>query len=1020
MPAPRSNADFGGDARVIQADAGSFSFAAPADGTAPPPRRRLDEDGSVVRLTLNYATGDPVTTGAVLLPDWFDDFTETADRYYLLNGMDRAHAAGDGVYENVNNPGVFGVRFAADPTRVLTGVTVEKLSNSPSRPTFFVFFGASGEVFDSTPSLTADNPNVAVDEGQTAANTGTFGDPDLDAVTLSASVGTVVANADGTWGWSWATSDGPAQSQTVTVAASDGRGLFATATFQLAVRNVNPAATFTAPASVVEGQSADVAFSNPSDPSPDDGPLHYAWDFDNDGTFDLGDGTYDGSGEAASATVPASYFAQGPATRTVRGRVLDKDGGFTDYAADVAVLQRRPAVTADQASVAVDEGQTAANTGTWGDPGGDAVTLSASVGTVAENADGTWAWSFLTHDGPFESQTVVITATDAAGAVTTATFNLVVTNVAPDFEAGPDATLAPSDAGHFTRAVGFTDPGADLWTGWVDFGDGSGVQQLAIVDHTFTLDHVFPSATAATYTVAVEVSDGAATHADSFAVTVAVAGVENTPPAANPDAAGTDEDHAVTFGVLANDADAEGNIVPGLTVAVSQPAAGVLTNNGDGTFTFDPAGAFENLGVGQSATVTFTYRVTDALGASDVGTVTIVVTGVNDGPVAAADRFTVAEDGTLTVAAAGLLADDADPDAGDVLTVTAVNGAASAVGTAIPTAHGTVRVNADGSFAYAPDIACGSGSDSFTYTVSDGHGGTATAAVTVGVTRYTGVSVVGGVLRVGGGDGTDVVIVGYGHLWVNGTPYCLTGVTEVRVWGRGGTDLIDLTGLTVPAFVSGGSGSDLIVGGVGRRRAARRRRRRRGPRRPGRRRAARRGRQGPARRRVRRRRADRRGLLGADEPGGAPGAGRGVGRQPRFERVRLDRGRPRHGHGRRQAHRLVRGRLVHRQRRRRPHRPAQRRRPGHVPVLTARGRPGRGPSPGRPPGRRAIGRTARPARARTRTGTRPARPAGSSPAGRRPAPGSPTTRGRTRSRRNPPRAGSSRARGPSPPPPQAG
>jgi Ca2+-binding RTX toxin-like protein len=124
-------------------------------------------------------------------------------------------------------------------------------------------------------------------------------------------------------------------------------------------------------------------------------------------------------------------------------------------------------------------------------------------------------------------------------------------------------------------------------------------------------------------------------------------------------------------------------------------------------------------------------------------------------------------------------------------------------------------VNADGSFSYTPDVTCGADSDSFTYTVSDGHGGTATAAVTVAIDHYTGVSLAGGVLRVGGGAGTDVVVFLDGRLWVNGTPYCLTGVTEVRVWGRGGDDLIELTGLTVPAFVSGGSGNDAIVGGSG-------------------------------------------------------------------------------------------------------------------------------------------------------------------------------------------------------------
>lgn len=79
----------------------------------------------------------------------------------------------------------------------------------------------------------------------------------------------------------------------------------------------------------------------------------------------------------------------------------------------------------------MNEGSTASNTGTWSDPGLDTVTLSASTGTVVKNTDGTWSWSFATNDGPDQTQTVTITATDSDGAITTTTFALVVTNVAP-------------------------------------------------------------------------------------------------------------------------------------------------------------------------------------------------------------------------------------------------------------------------------------------------------------------------------------------------------------------------------------------------------------------------------------------------------------------------------------------------------------------------------------------------------------------------------------------------------------
>ena len=61
---------------------------------------------------------------------------------------------------------------------------------------------------------------------------------------------------------------------------------------------------------------------------------------------------------------------------------------------------------------------------------------------------------------------------------------------------------------------------------------------------------------------------------------------------------------------------------------------GLVTDNGDGTFGYDPNGAFESLAVGETATDTFTYTVTDNNGASTTNTVTITIIGTNDAPIA--------------------------------------------------------------------------------------------------------------------------------------------------------------------------------------------------------------------------------------------------------------------------------------------------------------------------------------------------------------------------------------------------
>jgi PKD repeat protein len=93
--------------------------------------------------------------------------------------------------------------------------------------------------------------------------------------------------------------------------------------------------------------------------------------------------------------------------------------------------------TAALGDTEVDEGETATNSGTWSDPDfGDTVTLNASVGSVTQNGDGTWDWALVTTDGPDDSQSVTITATDNHGLTDTATFDVIVNNVAPTANAG--------------------------------------------------------------------------------------------------------------------------------------------------------------------------------------------------------------------------------------------------------------------------------------------------------------------------------------------------------------------------------------------------------------------------------------------------------------------------------------------------------------------------------------------------------------------------------------------------------
>jgi len=230
-----------------------------------------------------------------------------------------------------------------------------------------------------------------------------------------------------------------------------------------------------------------------------------------------------------------------------------------------------------------------------------------------------------------------------------------------------------------------------------------------------------------------QVSDGHG-GVSTGTVVVTIFGL-NDPPQAVTDVwtpenpiARTTEASTVAIPVLANDLDPEGTK---LTVTAVQLVGtkGLVTINNlgsfDNTVTYNPNGRFESLGVGQTATDTFLYTVKDEDGYSTMGTVTVTIDGLNDAPTAVADsNIRVARNGVKVI---DVLANDKDID-GDTLQVDSVN-LAGARGLAVRNADNTVTYNPNGAFDY---LKMGQeATDRFTYTISDGHGGTSTAAVTV-------------------------------------------------------------------------------------------------------------------------------------------------------------------------------------------------------------------------------------------------------------------------------------------------
>ncbi len=258
---------------------------------------------------------------------------------------------------------------------------------------------------------------------------------------------------------------------------------------------------------------------------------------------------------------------------------------------------------------------------------------------------------------------------------------------------------------------------SDLAHGTVSFSE----------DGTFTYEHDGSETTADGFTY--RVNDGTS-NSQVAAVSITVTPVNDVPTAvddgytvveggtlAADDADGTVGD-ASDDGVLANDADAEGD--PLIATLISDVAHGALSLNADGTFTYEHDGS-------ETTFDSFTYVANDGQADSQEVTVSITVEAVNEVPSAADDDgFRVDTGETLTVDAPGILANDVDGD-GDPLVALLVDGPS----------HGTLALEIDGSFTYTPD-ADFSGVDGFTYRANDGQADSNQATVTITVDQSLG------------------------------------------------------------------------------------------------------------------------------------------------------------------------------------------------------------------------------------------------------------------------------------------
>ena len=405
--------------------------------------------------------------------------------------------------------------------------------------------------------------------------------------------------------------------------------------------------------------------------------------------------------------------------------------------------------------------------------------ITGTYGTLTMYATG--AYSYVADQSAADALTAGATANDvfyykAAGATTTLT--ITVTGLGP---------LAANDTGAVNEDATVTGTGTVSGTGVLGNDDGDAsydTESLRVTrvstdnfstattvdddDNADTIDGTYGTLTiyktgqysytpnnttaqalaqdaTATDTFYYEIKDDGDVNASTATLVFTITG-QNDAPTANDDTINVTVGTPATGNVItSSDTDPDSDSLTVSAIAegdVGSPIVGTygtFTLNSDGSYTYTVDTTNSDVIAWQSGdavlTETFTYTVSDGT-ATDTATITVNASGQNDAPTANDDTINV----TVGTPATGnvITSSDTDPDS-DSLTVSAI--AEGDVGSPIVGTYGTFTLNSDGSYTYTVDttnsdvIAWQSGdavlTETFTYTVSDGNGGTDTATITV-------------------------------------------------------------------------------------------------------------------------------------------------------------------------------------------------------------------------------------------------------------------------------------------------
>ncbi|MBK7238075.1 MAG: tandem-95 repeat protein [Sterolibacteriaceae bacterium] len=716
--------------------------------------RLTDNDGQVSDATINI-TITPVSDTTPVASDDAIAVAEGGTATSLVGGAASVMANDGGLADTpVNVSLVSGVAHGsltlnADGSFSYTHDGSENFSDSFS----YQLSDNDGETSTATVSITispvsdttpvASDDAIAVAEGGTATSlvggassvmandTGLSDTPVNVSLVSSVAHGTLTLNADGSFSYTHDGTENFSDSFSYQLTDNDGQVSEATVNITITpVSDTTPVASDDAIA-VAEGGTATTLVGGASSVMANDSGLsdtpvnvslvssvaHGTLTLNADGSFSY---THDGSENFSDSF---TY------------RLTDNDGQVSDATVSISITpvsDTTPAASDDAISVA--EGGTATtlvggaanvktnDTGLADSPVNVSLVSDVSHGTLTLNADGSFSY---THDGSENfSDSFSYQLTDNDGQVSDATVSISITPVSDTTPAANADAISVAEGGTATTLVGGASSVMANDTGLSDspvnvslVTDVSHGSLTLNADGTFSYTHDGSENFSDSFSYRLTDNDGQSSDAT---VSITISPVSDTTPAAVADAISVAEGGTATSlvggaaSVMANDSGLSDT--PVNVSLVSDVSHGSLTLNADGTFSYVHDGS-------ENFSDSFSYRLTDNDGQTSTATVSITISPVSDTtPAANADAISVAEGGTATSlvgGAASVMANDTG------LSDTPVN-----VSLVTDVAHGSLTLNADGSFSYTHD-GSENFSDSFSYQLTDNDGQTSTATVSI-------------------------------------------------------------------------------------------------------------------------------------------------------------------------------------------------------------------------------------------------------------------------------------------------